>query len=133
MGGISISLAMWWKIPQKIVYTSGDRDFSSEQVSKWLTFSIFFTLLSILVWVCSIIEAYILVYFGHHILRNLLFFNFFPFCAYNGRKSSILLVIHFSSLFAQFAMEYWPFFLHFSFFFNFWNFWNFFLAFLPQI
>ena len=133
MGGISISWIIWRKFTQKFVYSSGDRDFSSEQVSKWLTFSIFFTLLSILVWICNIFKDCILVYFWHYIWRKLLFFNFFPFCAYNGAKSSIIVVIRFSLIFIQFTREYQPFLYNFDFFFNFWTFWNFFQQFFFKI
>ena len=91
MGGISISFSIWRKITQKVVYSSGDPDYSPEQVSKWSTFSIFFTLLSILDLICSIFEFY------------------------NERKSSLLVVIRFSSIFVQFVKEYRPFFCNFHF------------------
>ena len=74
----------------KIVFTSGDRDFSSEQVSKWLTFSTFFTLLSIIVLVCKIFEAYIQVYFGHQIVPKLLFSAIFHFAPIMEEKQLYL-------------------------------------------
>ena len=104
------------KITHKVVYTSGVRDFGSQQISEWLTFSILFNLLSILVLLCTTFEPYIVVYFWPIILRKLVFFSFSPICAYNGRKSSIVVVIRFFALFVKFTMEYWPFFLQFSFF-----------------